>query len=470
MSNNIIQVFEQEKSIAELIQKQTSIAYECNIKPSSVKDLSVNEKEEASVKACVNSGQPDLYYLEAVLVSTNWNGNDDVFAKEETWQAKSSPVNKMFNYMHDESDVIGHITSSYVTVNDEVYASEDTIPDFFDIVVGSVLYKKWSDPKRQERMDRIIAEIPEGKWFVSMEALFAGFDYAIISNNDTSSAKIISRNNETAFLSKHLRAYGGTGVYNDHRIGRVLKNITFSGKGLVDRPANKRSLIKSYSFNGTFASLNETFGSILMSDTVSKQDYEKVKAELDVLKQDIDKSKAEKIQTYEATIASLNEKNEALASEKAALESKLSNAEALSSERAEKIETIEAAMKEKDGKMDEMKKDMEKMKKEKAKSSRVSQLTSVGVDSAKAEEIAEKFTTADDSMFSEVVALYDGKMKDEKKKKEDESKAGQEDEADASELDNVTQESSANLNQDSSEDKSEQLRAKASAWLSESFK
>jgi hypothetical protein len=163
----------------------------------------------------------------------------------------------------------------------------------------------------------------------------------------------------------------------------------------------------------------------------------------------------------------LTKTNEALASEKSELQTKLSNAEALSSERAENIEKMEAAMKEKDSKMDEMKKDMEKMKKEKAKSSRVSQLTSVGVDSAKADEIVEKFASADDNMFSEVVALYD-KMKDKKEdKKEKDAKA---EEADASQLDDVEQEASANLNQDKTDNKSEELRAKASAWLAESFK
>lgn len=465
-----MKIYDYEKSIAKQIQENTSIAYSCDIKSSSVKELSIEENVEASAKACVNSGQPDLYYLEAVLVSTNWNGNDDVFNPYETWRAKSSPVNKMFNYMHQESDIIGHITSSYVTIDDNVYASEDKVPNFFDVVVGSVLYKKWSDPKLQERMDKIIAEIPEGKWFVSMEALFNDFDYAILPNNpSSSSAKIIARNNETSFLSSHLRAYGGTGVYNDHRIGRVLKNITFSGKGLVDRPANKRSLIKSYSFNGTFASLNETFGSELMSDTVSKQDYENVKAELNALKQDAEKSKAEKIQKYEETIASLTKTNEALASEKSELETKLSNTEALSSERNEKIETLEAAMKEKDGKMEDMKKDMDKMKKEKAKSSRVSKLVSVGVDSAKAEEIVEKFASADEDMFSEVVALYDGKMKDDKKKKDEKEAKAEDEVADASDLDNVEAEASANLNQEDNKS-SEELRTKASAWLAESFK
>ena len=45
------------------------------------------------------------------------------------------------------------------------------------------------------------------------------------------------------FLHKHLRAYGGKGGYEDHKIGRLLRNIVFSGKGFVNKPANPDSVI-----------------------------------------------------------------------------------------------------------------------------------------------------------------------------------------------------------------------------------
>jgi hypothetical protein len=44
-------------------------------------------------------------------------------------------------------------------------------------------------------------------------------------------------------LTSHLRAYGGPGIFDDFRIGRVLRKITFSGKGFVDKPANPDSII-----------------------------------------------------------------------------------------------------------------------------------------------------------------------------------------------------------------------------------
>lgn len=89
-------------------------------------------------------------------------------------------------------------------------------------------------------MNDIISGIANNKWFVSMEALFNNFDYAM---DDGVTAKVIARNEKTAFLTKHLRAYGGNGVFNNIKIGRVLKNIVFSGKGLVRKPANPESII-----------------------------------------------------------------------------------------------------------------------------------------------------------------------------------------------------------------------------------
>jgi hypothetical protein len=44
-------------------------------------------------------------------------------------------------------------------------------------------------------------------------------------------------------LTKHLRAYGGTGEYENYKVGRSLRGISFSGKGLVNKPANPRSII-----------------------------------------------------------------------------------------------------------------------------------------------------------------------------------------------------------------------------------
>lgn len=191
-----------------------------------------------------NKNQMDLHYLKSILVTTGWNKNDDVFDKAEVWTARNTPSDKPFNYEHDQKQIIGHITGSKVideNGNDvEEGISIDELPKKFHILTSAVLYKFWEDPKKQEEMNDIISGIANNKWFVSMEALFNNFDYAM---DDGVTSKVIARNEKTAFLTKHLRAYGGNGVFNNIKIGRVLKNIVFSGKGLVRKPANPESII-----------------------------------------------------------------------------------------------------------------------------------------------------------------------------------------------------------------------------------
>ena len=191
-----------------------------------------------------NKDQVDLYYLKSILVTTGWNKNDDVFIPAEMWLARHSPEDKPFNFEHDQKQIIGHITSCEAITNDGNVIADDTsineLPNKFHILTSAVLYKIWEDSKKQMEMDNIISEIAQGKWFVSMEALFTNFDYAIM---DGDKYRVVARNEDTAFLSRYLRAYGGSGVYNNVKIGRILKSIVFSGNGLVRNPANPESVI-----------------------------------------------------------------------------------------------------------------------------------------------------------------------------------------------------------------------------------
>lgn len=192
-----------------------------------------------------NPNQADLHYLTCVLASIGWNKNDDVFDKSEFWTAKSTPEDKPFNYMHDETDIIGHMTGNFIldrSGNRISYDSEfETLPEDLDIAVSAVIYKSWSDIEQAVRVKDLIDEMKSGEWAVSMECLFKSFDYAIIT--PTGQQRIVARDEQSAFLTKHLRAYGGSGVYENCKIGRVLRDICFSAIGLVKRPANPRSLV-----------------------------------------------------------------------------------------------------------------------------------------------------------------------------------------------------------------------------------
>ncbi len=202
--------------------------------------------QPAGAKA--SASDSDLYPLQSILVSTGWNLNDDVFDPEEVWAARFTPTDKQLNNEHDCAQIIGHMTDCFAADADgKVIANEtaaDDLPDLYDLYDSGVLYRYWEKEDLQKKMDEILGQIAQGKKFVSMECYFANFDYAILPK--AGGQKVVARNGRTAFLTKHLKAYGGDGTYQGDRVGRLLRTITFSGKGLVDNPANPRSKITDH--------------------------------------------------------------------------------------------------------------------------------------------------------------------------------------------------------------------------------
>lgn len=389
---------------------------------------SEDQAERAKLMAAKSQGksnlnQVDLYYLNSVLVSTGWNKNDDVFDITETWAARNTPEDKQFNFMHDESDIIGHITANVVTdfEGNIISNEQDTVPESFNIVTSAVLYNSWSDPELQERMEKLIAEIEGGKWFVSMECLFNNFDYAVVSPEGGN--QIIQRDEASAFLTKHLRAYGGSGEYEGYKVGRMLRNISFSGKGLVNNPANPRSVILPNTtdpFQNSKATLiSETnIKETNMSDDSLRTQVDDLKAELAAAREAAESAKKEilakqeeevkiQVEAFEATIS---EKDEAAAS----LEAQLA-------ETSEKYEALEAELTQKQEELTEAMAKIEAHEAEIKLAARKTALVEAGAEDA--DEIIEKFANADDDMFDEIVGLLAAKWNDKKKKdEEDEEK------------------------------------------------
>ena len=412
-----IKIFQNEinDGIGELVKSTASVAYcaEATIQ----KEI----PEEIVVKAIAeNKDQVDLYYLESVLVSCGWNKNDDVFMPEATWAARNTPEDKQFNFMHDENDIIGHITGSYVLGKDGVAVADDSeMPEDFDIITQAVLYNSWTNSENKERMDKIIAEIEEGKWYVSMECLFAGFDYAL--SNEDGLKKVLARDEESSFLTKHLRSYGGSGEYQGYKIGRALKNIAFSGKGLVSKPANPRSVIlKSVAFNLDGDSQFD-IGEFNMSDNLLEKQLAEVreelvsaKAENEAIKAKIEEAKdkefASKVEAFEATV---EEKDASIAELEENIKSSQARIAELEDTLAKSQEELSVAMKE----MDDMKK-KEKMEKRKAA------LVEAGFDQEEAEETLAAFDSVNDEAFDVIVAAMTDKLVNQKKaKKDDEAEA-----------------------------------------------
>jgi uncharacterized coiled-coil protein SlyX len=233
-------------------------------------------------------------------------------------------------------------------------------------------------------MHTLIQEIDEGKWAVSMECLFSDFDYSVV--NPDGETKVIARDEESSFLTKHLRAYGGEGKWENYKIGRLLRNISFSGKGLVNQPANPRSIILD-SNQDVFE--QETQPLIIeeftMSDSasVTSPELEAAEASVEVLetvKDEKDTTIAELTDTLEAkesVIAQHVETETALSTELATAKSALEAVEAKLTEAEATIRTL----------------------------NRTKQASEAGIAEDKIENLLEKFDAVDDEAFAAMLEL-----------------------------------------------------------------
>lgn len=435
------------------------------------KVMAANLNKELAVAE--NKNQIDLYYIKSILVSTGWNKNDDVFDSRELWNAKDTPEDKPFNFMHNEKDIIGHITANEVVDFDgnKIDSNSEDVPNEFNILTSAVIYTSWSDPEQRERMRKIIAEIEENKWFVSMECLFPNFDYALRSSKGE--LKVIKRNEASAFLTKHLRSYGGDGKYEDYQVGRLLRNLSFSGKGLVSKPANPRSIIlegndffdESQAQTLSLSSLKEND----MSDILTKQ-VEDLRAELaeakaanEALKQQVAQGQQAE---FEATIKSLES---TIAEQTEKLQKQIAEVETLAESLKQAEETIAMKNKEMQEKMEEMK----QMKKKETMSKRKAQLEEAGLDAEDATSTAAEFENLDDETFDRVVAVMMKKkavMKDKMMKEEAKKPAKAQDDVDAAEatdeiLDAVETPSGVAIAEAVVEDSVQNLRSVATEWI-----
>lgn len=438
-----------------------------------LRKIVASQTQSGELALAENKNQLDLYYIKSILVSTGWNKNDDVFDPKELWDAKSTPEDKPFNFMHDENDIIGHITANEVVdfEGKGLDPEAEDYPSQFNILTSAVIYTEWSDPDRRERMQKIIAEIEQGKWFVSMECLFPNFDYALRTSQGET--RIVPRNEASAFLTKHLRSYGGDGKYEDYQVGRLLRNLSFSGKGLVSKPANPRSIILEG--NDFF---DESQAKVLCLSSIKENDMSELDKQVEDLRAELAEAKAAnealkekvvaeqqaefetKIQTLEATIAEQATK----------LEEQASATEAIS----ESLKQAEEALAKKHEEMEEKTKELEAMKKKEAMYKRKASLVEAGMEAEEAVAAVEEFEALDDETFAKVVALYSKKqaVKEEvSEAQESEAQLADADEVDSAEaseevLEEVEAPSEVAIAEAmGEEDPAENLRAVATEWI-----
>ena len=476
-----MKIYKQEidDGLQEALAKNNTLAW-CSVaetyKPSATFKSSALDKLIAE-----NQDQMDLYYLKSILVSTGWNKNDDVFDPKETWAAKDTPEDKPFNFMHNEKDIIGHITGNVAVDFDgaELDATGES-PKQFNILTTSVIYTEWSDSEQRDRMNKIIAEIEDGKWFVSMECLFPNFDYALLDGSGQTS--VVPRNEASAFLTKHLRSYGGNGIYDNYRVGRLLRNLSFSGKGLVSKPANPRSVIldgnktfdESEAKTITISSLKES----KMSDsdkqiTDLRAELAEAKAANKELQEQLTAGQQEELQgkiaELETSLAAKQDEVDKLTESVASLSSeKVTSAESMK-ELEEKLSALADDLSSKE-------EALAAMQQKEIAAQRKLQLEEIGFEGEEAVATLEQFSELDDATFEQIIAVMKKRYskQDEEKEEPKEAPAAQaevDEEVDAAEAseevleDAQESEEVAIAEAVGTDDPQDDLRAVASEWL-----
>ena len=450
------------EGLAEKIANGRVIAYTMPLSPWKVDERIKQSYDFAKiifpdwVQAGANDS--DLYYTKSILVTTNWNKNTDVFDKVETWAARATPTHKPTNIEHDEKQLVGHITDCFgMTVDNEIIPDNilvDDLPNVYHLVNGAVIYKGWRDKELAARASTLIEQIEKGEKYVSMECTFSNFSYAVI--NPEGKCTVLARDENTAWITKHLRAYGGTGEYNGNKFGRLLRNITFSGKGYVDRPANPDSIIFSDAgiFNFTAASqenaIIESNGVYLNRvQTQDKQENNDMSSEIDILKTQLDEVKAQLIEAQKAKITAEEKLSKADIAKSEArvieLEAELTSAKAEIETSKKTIDEITAKCADNEKKMKDEQKaksDLEikiaEMTQAQITANRITTLVEGGIDREVAEKKVTLYANLNDEQFKDIstdlIAAWSPKQTPEEKKiaedkkKKDDAKATDEEE------------------------------------------
>lgn len=205
------------------------------------------KKEVASIIDLPTSDkkQADLLYFSAIFVSTGENLNHAYFTPTELLKAKHTIASKALDVEHEEDEIIGHLYDYAFTrksggkITEEELATiskTDIEKEDLHVVVAGVIYKN--------RFPTLAQEVAEGKWKVSMECYFTDYDVKvgdlILARKD---AEMMGFASLSDIIGKAGRVIKDGVEIASGRVTRVLKDIMFSGCGIVKNPANPPSVI-----------------------------------------------------------------------------------------------------------------------------------------------------------------------------------------------------------------------------------
>lgn len=236
------------------------------------KDFTERQKKEIAARFDLPQNaenQRDLMFMSAILVSTGTNRNGAHFLGSELIKARHTISQKPLNIEHEEHSIAGHITewlymdqSGNVLDDAALYKSIvpengkkaldvdqeklqkntskiDEIP--MDIGIICAVYR--------DRFPELAEDIEMGRYKVSMECYYENFDIKIgdfilpRSVARTASMDTLVDSKIDAALLPIIRDVANGKSLGDIQVARVLRDIHFCGVGLVENPANIRSLV-----------------------------------------------------------------------------------------------------------------------------------------------------------------------------------------------------------------------------------
>jgi hypothetical protein len=202
------------------------------------------KQEVASVVPFPENKTPDMLFFSGIFVSSGENLNKAFFLPSELVKSHTTINNKALDIEHDETQIVGHIYSSAFVDRHGNKLDISNLQDMkqdelekkdIDVMIAGIIYKS--------RFPELAKEVKENKWKLSMETYFQDYDVKIgdlILSKKEAEALGLAADNVLGRVARILKK--GKEVAKGE-IARVLRNLMFSGCGLVKNPANPRSVI-----------------------------------------------------------------------------------------------------------------------------------------------------------------------------------------------------------------------------------
>jgi hypothetical protein len=192
--------------------------------------------------------QDDLLYFTALFVSTGANLNGAYFLPSELVKAEDTIVSKALDVEHKEEEIIGHIYDRAFVDYDgsklelaelkskEAASLDSEYSSDMHVIIAGVIYKN--------RFPSLAKEVSNGEWKVSMECYFANYDVkvgdVVLSRPD---AEMMGLTSDSTVFGKIAKIIKKGKEIAKGKVERVLRDIMFSGCGVVKNPANPPSVI-----------------------------------------------------------------------------------------------------------------------------------------------------------------------------------------------------------------------------------